>query len=340
MGRIDEIVMEEVNNLINEIAGANMDAIKIANTLIRKLEKEGMTKDSFTIPAPYSEKPITVYVCDNWPYSNNSVGVYIHSNREISIKRDMIGKENWKTKLKGILLHELTHNIQRDAEPFKKFCKRKRYFTDKAEGKGFHGDVKYYFEDDEMNAFIAESYFYFSENIKGVDIKTIRSKDFKEKIFEESGINGHLNLMNLLIKYVTVIPPTDENLKEIYNIGISVNNKVHDRTVNRMNTINLHNGKMVNINRNINDISKEKNLLKKLMYFFSGKKRKLSKEYNRQTALVDKEIELMKNTIIRIMKEKYIGMKASFDKMWNYVVADYINNGGYFTSDAYDVYER
>lgn len=335
---LNELVKRTVKQVINEIAGANDNAIRTINELVGKLEydlEHDDIKSSYIVNAPYGGM-LNVILCDEDDnlISSNAVACYSDLTKTVYIRKSRIGCNGWQLMIKSDLIHEFTHNIQMSQEHIDSFGKRKRYRLNYKPTTELAKKISYQFDDDEMSTRISEAYYEFTESIRGNDIDTIRSKEFRDYVFKETWVLYHINKMTLLIYDVRDIEANEHNCQQLLDIGMSINNKSYDRSKNREKNISVNTGKQSIIHSRMDDIENEKNVLKKIVNSITLKHVKLAKEYIKQQELIDKEIRYLKNMIIKIMSDKLDKYKDDINKSWNYLVADYINNNGNFSMDV------
>lgn len=338
---LDELVKKTVKQVINEIAGANDNAINTINEIVEQINHDlqygGVLKDKYIVNAPYGGT-LNVAIVDD--YVMNAVkgtkvtAYYNHTARTVYIRRSRIGCDGWRLMVKSDLIHEFTHNIQMSQEPYDLLKRRKRYYLNYKPTTDLGKNISYMFDDDEMYSRISEAYYEFSEAIRDNDDNTIRSDEFKEFVFNRTWALSNILNMKLLVYKVINIEPDEQNLKQLMDIGLSINNKSHDKSNKRETNICISSEKQAVIQSKIDEIKYEKNFIKKIINSIMQKRRQLTKEHNKQQKLIDNEIKQLKNMIIKIMNDKLNDYTNKINKTWEYLVSDYISNGGHFSLET------
>lgn len=339
--KLNEIIDKAVKKAINEIAGANDRAIIIINELIGKIEQKIETNKPLTnilINSPYGSDMINVEFLDDDDYSkltktNSTVGFYNHTTKTIFLRKSRLFLPNWQLAIKTDLLHELTHNIQLTNKSREATRKEERYMTDNTPKSELAKNISYAFNKDEIFARISEYYYLFTETIRNVDVNIVKTKKFKSYVFGKLNIRHSIAVMHQYIEDVKAIDPTVSNLNLLYEIGLAINNKSHDKAINRAKNIQKFFDKYNKISEPLEQIENEKSILKRLFLRIKTNYSEKKKEQLRQSDLIIKEITYMKNMIIKLMFSIYINYFESIKKSYEYILADYINNNGKFSND-------
>lgn len=242
---LHSIIKNVLQEMMNETAGANNEAIKLIETeIIPYLSKlRPYTSNESTFLDIELSNIGTVHLTiiglgidSTWKVNN--MAKYIIKNNTIEIRASRLNMENWEVELKSDIMHELTHALQ--IQGFNKGAGPGNYAErTKARGNFRLDDISSelfdLYDDSELNARRAQLFFDLQFAFDGIPDSMKHRTDspsFVSYLIEQMNPYHKLNDMRALLNKISSIDVTYKQFQLVKSWASSINSSLYDTGVN------------------------------------------------------------------------------------------------------------